>query len=62
MVTPGQLVLELLDDLPELVVTAIVEMAARKRKPSMNVGDVLDALARHPDLVGLVGRLKGLMK
>ena len=62
VVTPGQLVLELLDDVPELVVTAIVEMAARKRKPPMNVGDVLDALARHPDLVGLVGRLKELLK
>jgi predicted nucleic acid-binding protein len=29
--TPGELVLELLDDLPEGVVAAVVEMAARKR-------------------------------
>jgi hypothetical protein len=62
VVTPGQLMLELLDDVPEFVVTAVVEMAARKHKPPMTVGDVLDALARHPDLVDLVGRLQELLK
>ena len=60
--TPGQLVGAILDDLPERVVDAVREMAARKRNPPMTVDDVLDALARTPDLVGVVARLRELVE
>jgi hypothetical protein len=60
--TPGQLVSAVLDDLPERVVDAVREMAARKRNPPMTVDEVLDALARTPDLVGVVARLRDLVE
>jgi hypothetical protein len=37
-------------------------MAARKRNPPMTVDEVLDALARTPDLVGVVARLRELVE
>lgn len=60
--TPADLVLEFLDDLPDRVVTAVAEMAARKRKPPMTINDVLDALGRHADLMVVVERIRELLK
>lgn len=56
VVPPGKLVGEILDDLPERVVDAVGEMAARKRNPPMSADEVLDPLARTPDLVTVVAR------
>lgn len=61
VVTPGQLVNDLLDDLPDRVVHAVVEMAARKQRPPMTTEDVLDALGRHPGLDAAVSRLRELL-
>lgn len=61
VVTPGTFVGELLDDLPDRVVAALVEMADRKRRPPMMITDVLDALSRVPDLVSIVKRLRELL-
>lgn len=61
VVTPGTLVGEILDDLPERVVDAVAEMAARKRNPPMSVDEVLDALGRTPDLIPAVARLRQLV-
>lgn len=61
VLTPGQLVTELLDDLPDRVVHAVVEMAARKTRPPMTADDVLDVLARQPGLDSAVARLRELL-
>lgn len=61
VVTPGQLVLDLLDDLPDRVVHAVIEMAARKERPPMTTDDVLEALGRHPGFDAALRRLRELL-
>lgn len=61
IVTPVQLVTELLDDLPDRVVLAVIEMAARKKRPPMSTDDVLDSLDRHSGFGPVVARLRELL-
>lgn len=47
VVTPAQLVTELLENEPDVFRVAVELMAARKQRPPMTSDEVVDALARH---------------
>lgn len=61
VVTPDELITDLLDDLPDRVVHAVIEMAARKKRPPMTTDEVLKALARHTGFDTIAARLRELL-
>lgn len=61
VVEPGALVVALIEELPDSVVHAVVEMAKRKRHPPMTPDEILDSLSRHPGFDAVVMRLRDLI-
>ena len=47
VMTPAEMVTDLLDNDPDVFRVAIEQMAARKQHPPMTADEILDALARH---------------
>ena len=58
IITPGQLVEEVLDQAPELVSHALRRMSARWTNPPRSSSKIVELLARHPTMATAIGRIR----
>lgn len=58
VITPGQLVDVLLDELPEVVVMAVTALADRWCNPQRSADEIIDLLSAHPSMSGPMSRLR----
>lgn len=61
VLTPGELVGDLLDDLPGAVVFAVQQISARWRNPRRNPHQVVEVLSGHPSMTDPMYRLGPLL-
>lgn len=61
VVTPGRFLDALMDEVPDLAVSAVTHLASRWANPSRTVEEIVDLLAAHPSMAAPMGRLRALV-
>jgi len=61
IMTPGQLLGDLIEDVPGVVVMAVSHMAGRWQNPEHTTSEIVDLLAAHPSMTSPMSSLQSLV-
>ena len=61
ILAPGKLVQRLLDDVPEVLVTAVDRLASRWKNPPRSPAEIVDLLSAHPSMGTPMAKLRSLL-